>query len=81
MDVLTCGKLRKKIIVLFGMNSSVNMAAQRAKVILYNSGKCLKRNVEDGCVGAQTEIFVGGGGWWAEPNAMHNLCLIVKILS
>jgi hypothetical protein len=58
----------QKKIVLFGMTSSVNLNAQTAKVILYNSVKCLKRNVDDRCGGAQTEFFdarlgEGGGGY------------------
>lgn len=68
MDVLTCGKMQKKI-MLFVMTSSVNMDAQRAKLILCNSVKCLNRNVDDGCAGAQTEFFVGGGG--ADLKAMY----------
>jgi len=38
MDVLTCGKMQGKKIMIFGMTSSVNMVAQRAKLILYNVG-------------------------------------------
>jgi len=53
MDVLTCGKMQKKI-VLFGMTSSVNMVAQRAKLSKEERRKRMCRRANG--------IFWGGGG-------------------
>ena len=62
------------------MHGQQNIKFCKAILILYDSGKCLNRNVEDGCAGAQMEIFFWGGALGADPKVMYNLCLILKIM-